>query len=105
MEHWNKKVAANRGKAWRNSLFSGRLNAAQNPSAVRLARIKRCLSQTEVAKTLSLTYATYGAIESGKRPVKEDRAKKISDLLGLNFKKAFTIMGEGKYIANRNARS
>jgi len=101
MEHWNQKVAANRGKSWRNALLSGRLEAARNPSAIRLARIKKSLSQAEVAKSISLTYATYGAIESGRRPVKEDRAKKISDILGLNFKRAFTIMGEGKYVARK----
>jgi len=104
MDHWNQKVAANRGKSWRNALISGRLTAAQNPSAIRIARVKKYLSQSEVATSLSLTYATYGAIESGKRAVKEERAKKISDLLGLSFKKAFVTMGEGKFIAGREKK-
>lgn len=101
MEHWNQKVAANRGKSWRNSLLSGRLEANLRPSAIRLARIKKTLSQSDVAKSLSLTYATYGAIETGKRTVKEERARKISELLGLNFKKAFTSIGEGKFVASK----
>lgn len=102
MEHWNQRVAANRGKAWKEKLLAGRFEAARNPTAIRLARVKKLLSQTELAKTLNITYATYGAIEAGKRPAKEDRAKKIAQLLGLSLKSAFTSMGEGKFLARKD---
>lgn len=101
MEHWNQKVAANRGKAWKEKLLAGRFEAARNPTTIRLARVKKLLSQTEVAKTLEMTYATYGAIESGRRPVKEDRAKRIAQLLGVGLKSAFTSLGEGKFLAKK----
>lgn len=102
MEHWNQKVAANRGKKWRSALLSGRLEASARPSAIRIARINQTKSQTDVADKLGLTYATYGAIESGRRQVKEDRAKQIVELLGLTMKKAFTSLKGGKFIARKD---
>ena len=101
MEHWNQKVAANRGKSWRSALLSGRLEASRNPTVIRLARIKADKTQTDVANSIELTYATYGAIESGRRPVKEDRARKIAEILGLNFKRAFAAHDSGKYLARK----
>ena len=99
--HWNQKVAANRGKTWRTNILSGRLKAARNPTHIRLARIKQSKSQGNVAENIGLTYATYGAIESGRRQVKEDRAKAISELLNLKFTKAFTKVEDGKFVARK----
>ena len=99
--HWNQKVAANRGKSWRSNILSGRLEASRNPSFIRLARIKQAKSQGELAKAIQLTYATYGAIESGHRKVREDRAKAIADLLGLKMNRAFVKVEGGKFIARK----
>lgn len=101
MEHWNQKVAANRGKSWKKALLSGRLDASRNPTKIRLARVKKSLSQTDVATSLGLTYATYGSIETGKRPVQEERAAQISELLGLKVSIAFAPYKEGKLIARK----
>jgi len=101
MEHWNQKVSANRGKTWKSKLLSGRLEVQMNPTKLRLARIKKGLTQTDVAKTLGLTYATYGAIEAGRRAVKNDRANKITGLLGVALKHAFTENKAGKLVAKK----
>lgn len=103
MEHWNQKVAANRGESWRSALLTGRLEASMNPTKIRLERIKQKKSQTDIAKKLGLTYATYGAIEGGRRQVREERAKEIAELLGLKFKSAFATMEDGKFIARKEA--
>lgn len=79
--------------------MTGRLNAITNPTQIRLARIKKGLTQTDVAKEIGLTYATYGAIEAGRRKMKEERAKRISDLLGLNIRRAFVTLDSGKLVA------
>lgn len=103
MEHWNRKVAASRGKNWKSSILSGRLDASRNPTSIRLARIKKALSQTEVADSLGLTYATYGAIESGRRKVKLERAKRIAELLGMSLKNSFAGAGNDKYLARKDS--
>lgn len=101
MEHWNQKVAANRGEKWKSALLTGRLETSMNPTVLRIERIKQRKSQSDIAKKLGLTYATYGAIEGGRRQVKEDRAKEIADLLGLKLKRAFATMEDGKFLARK----
>jgi len=108
MEHWNQKVAAARGKKWRSSILAGRLEVSRNPTHLRLARVKQSKNQTDVAKELGLTYATYGAIENGHRPVTSERAKQISTYLGVPMKRAFENVRddnpkmEGKMIARKD---
>lgn len=104
MEHWNQKVAQNRGKDWKKKLLTGRLEAQKNPTKLKLARVKRGLSQGIVAQEIGVTYATYGAIENAHRPVTEERAKRIAQQLGVSFSNAFAeklVKGEPKYIAKR----
>lgn len=104
MEHWNQKVAQNRGKDWKKKLLTGRLQAQTNPTRLKLARVKKGLSQGSVAKEIGVTYATYGAIENAHRPVSEERAKKIAQQLGVSFSGAFLekiVKGDLKYIAKR----
>ncbi len=83
---WNAKVAKKRGSAWRSKLISGRLDAAINPTRLRLARIKKGVSQAEVAKTLGVPTSTYGSIERGHLTVAKKKAVKIAIIL----KKAMT---------------
>lgn len=108
MEHWNQRVAAARGKKWKSSILSGRLEVLRNPTHLRTARVKQSKNQTDVAKELGLTYATYGAIENGHRPVTQERAKQIAIYLGVSTKRAFepvkdkSLKMEGKLIARKD---
>ncbi len=98
MEHWNKKVAKNRGIEWNKKLVQGRLEARINPTIMRIFRVEKGLSQTKLASELGMTYATYGAIEAGKRAVKKEIADKISSVLvgPKGDRKIFKAVGDKK---------
>lgn len=98
MEHWNKKVARNRGEAWRKNLVSGRFKILNNPTTIRIKRMKKGLTQGAIASSLGLTYTTYGAIETGTRPVKQERAIAIAKQLKISLDKAFRQDGD-KFVA------
>lgn len=100
--HWNKKVAANRGSEWRQKLLAGRLDIQMNPSNIRLKRIKSNKTQIELAESVGISHATYGAIESGRRMVKADKAEKIAKALGIVLNKAFKAKTKNKFEAIRN---
>lgn len=103
MEHWNQKVSQNRGEKWKKSLIVGRLNAQKNPTNIRLARVKLGKTQGEMANLIGVTYSTYGAIESGSRLVRDDRATKIAEILKLSTTRAFQKAKlEGRYKAKRS---
>lgn len=80
--HHNVKVAQNRGENWRKNLIKGRMESALNPTALRLARIKKGLPQSEIAKQAGLSLSTYSSIEKGERAVNIERAKQIATALG-----------------------
>lgn len=74
-----------------------------NPSIIRLKRIKENCTQGEIAVATKMSPATYGAVESGQRMVKREKAEKISKALGLDLKKAFRVTMDNKYEVLRNA--
>jgi len=78
---WNSKVAKTRGKAWREKLVAGRLDAALHPSKLKLMRVQKGLSQDTIAKKLGVPLSTYGSIERGNLPVKSLTAVKLSSIL------------------------
>lgn len=84
---WHKKIAASRAnnKEWNKNLTKGRLQAALTPSLLRLYRLEKRLTQEDIAKKLDVTESTYGSIELGKRMVKEETGREISNLLGKPF--------------------
>jgi len=87
--HWNQKVAKNRGLEWRKKLLFGRLDVQRNPTHLRLKRIKKNKTQIELASQIGMSYTTYGAVESGRRPVAKPKAERIAKVLGLSFEKVF----------------
>lgn len=91
---WNDKVSAKRGPEWKKKLVAGRLDAVSNPTNLRKLRAKKALSQTTVANDVSLSLATYGAIERGKRLVRREMANKIAKTL--RVKKADIFKQDGK---------
>lgn len=103
MPHWNQKVAKARGNDWNNKLMAGRLEARINPTLLRICRVKKGLTQTKLADELGLTYATYGAYESGNRPIKEKVADKISEILG--HAKLFQPIKNTKKVLARRANA
>lgn len=102
--HWNQKVAKSRGKEWNKKLMAGKLEARINPTNLRLSRVKKGLTQTNIADDLKVTYATYGAYENGKRAVKLSLANEISNKLNEDFKKLFTPHKKlkDKFVARRS---
>ena len=88
--HWNKKVSANRGLEWRKKLLAGRLDIQMNPTHLRLKRIKKNKTQMELAALSGMSNTTYGAVESGRRPVVKEKGEKIAKTLGLAFDTAFS---------------
>ena len=98
--HFNQKVAKNRGSSWKSKLITGKLDAMMNPTRLRLIRTKKGLSQDILASKLNIALSSYGAIERGIRPLKDDRAKKLSSILGKSKSYLFRKHGENKFIAN-----
>lgn len=94
----NRKVAKNRSETWKKKLLVGKLQAALNPTNIKMKRVEKGIPQTTMAKELSVSLATYGNIERGKIGVKFPLASFISQFLGLTLDKTFKKNGE-KYIA------
>jgi len=88
--HWNQKVANNRGLEWRKKLLTGRLDVQMNPSHLRLKRIKKNKTQMELAALSGMSNTTYGAVESGRRPIAKEKAERIAKALGISFDTAFS---------------
>jgi DNA-binding XRE family transcriptional regulator len=102
--HHNRKVAQNRGSKWKMSLKVGKMDAVLNPSTVAVIRVKKNLSQEDVARRLKITTNTYGSAERGKRPVKKDRAIAIAGILQLSVSQLFTALPKNKFIVRKYAR-
>lgn len=94
----NKKVAANRGDAWRTKLIKGKADAALHPSLIKLKRVEQGISQTKLAEELEVSLATYGAIERARISVKKAMANLIAQIFGTEVVKIFKKDGD-KYIA------
>jgi DNA-binding XRE family transcriptional regulator len=94
----NKKVAANRGEGWKAKLIKGKADAALHPTVIKMKRVEKGISQTVLANELSVSLATYGAIERSRVAVKKAMANLIASTLGLEISKIFKKDGE-KYIA------
>lgn len=86
---WHQKIATARGSSWHKNMLIGRREAVLNPSNVRLARLKKNVHQSAIAKHLDMSESTFGAIERAKRPVKAELAKQISSHLGMPIEKLF----------------
>lgn len=86
---WNSKVAKSRGNNWKQKLVEGKLDAALHPSKLRLLRVKKGISQGELAKKLGLPLSTYGSIERGKLAVKNPMAQKLSSTLKASVTQIF----------------
>ena len=97
--NWHKKIAANRGLKWRKNIALGRRDAQLNPSNIRLQRLKIGVQQEDIAKQLKISESTFGSIERGKRLVKLDVAKQISQRLKLPLNKLFKSKSKNKYVA------
>ncbi len=97
----NRKVAAIRGKEWREKLVRGKLDATLHPTHLKLKRVQKPLSQDFVATSVGLSLSTYGAIERGTRPVTKETAEKLSKLIGSPITTLFSQSSAGKLVATR----
>jgi DNA-binding XRE family transcriptional regulator len=98
---WNDKVSKKRGPEWKAKLVEGRLDAAINPSKIKMRRVKSRLSQSDVASEAELSLATYGAIERGRRMVKVKVADKLTKILRCKKEDLFKTLPKGKFIAKK----
>lgn len=94
--HHNVKVAENRGDSWKQNLRASRLDVQLNPTSLRLKRLKKKLTQADIASTLDVSLSTYTAIERGKRTLKIEQAKKIAEILSASFSNLFSKEIEGR---------
>lgn len=101
----HQKIAANRGTKWRKNVVAGRLDAALNPSYMRISRLQKKLGQSDVAEKLGLSDSGYAAIERGKQPVKKPRALSIAKILRVDMNKLFVSSGKGKFVASIKRQS
>jgi transcriptional regulator with XRE-family HTH domain len=88
----NKTVAAVRGDNWKSNLVKGRLQAQIYPSALKLIRVKKSISQHAIATACEISVSTLGGIERGSRPVRPIVAKKIANLLGIPSSRIFKLI-------------
>jgi DNA-binding XRE family transcriptional regulator len=95
----NEKVAKRRSVEWKKKLAAGKLEARIHPTQLRVKRVSKYFSQSDIATKVNLSIATYGAIERGFRVVKPDTAKIIAELLGASTKVLFKTNKLGKLIA------
>ena len=91
----NRKIAKRRGKTWRNKLVKGKREAKLKPSNLYLLRTEQGFSQSDIANSLGISLATYGAIERGKRPAKLGIMKELSDKFEASYKDLFTLSKTG----------
>lgn len=97
----NQKVTKARGETWTLNLIKGRLDAMLKPTALRVLRVRKNISQGIVANRIGVTLSTYGGIERGLRPVKEEKAKVISNFFKEPMSSLFKDHSFKKVIAIR----
>lgn len=97
----NRMVAQNRGKAWKTKLVAGKLDVQLHPTALRVKRVDKAISQDDLAALIGVSLSTYGGIERGKRSVRHETAKRLSEALGLSLSLLFSKTDAGKYLASR----
>ena len=85
----NRTVAALRGDSWRANLVRGKMEAQFYPSAIKIMRVKKLMSQYEMSQLLDISIASFGGIERGTRPAKRVVAEKIASILGDKLNKFF----------------
>lgn len=91
-----------RSKTWTENALKGRIEARLNPTRLRLLRDQAFILQETVSKELKITEPTYGAIETGRRPVGENRAKAIAKFFNKDMDFLFSkIPRKAKYVAIR----
>lgn len=75
-----------------------RIQYARKPNKIQALRIKKDITQIEVATDLGLSRIYYGNIEKGLRTANEKLAKRIAELLGVKLSEIFKVNGDKKYI-------
>lgn len=99
--HGNKTVAKTRGTAWKANLVAGKLDAQLNPTALKLRRVNKSISQDALAELIGVSLSTYGGIERGKRSVRPETAKKLAEALSASTQQLFQKNDAGKLVASR----
>lgn len=96
----NRKVVEARGDSWRKKVVQGKYDAKTNPSVLCQQRVKKGLTQTELANEIEVSLSSYGAIERGARPVKGLIAFAIAKKLRMNTDELFDAEDK-KFIAKK----
>ncbi len=95
----NIQVAKNRGSEWSKNLIKGKLEAQLYPTVLKTIRIKKAVSQADLAKLLKVSLATFGSIERGKRSASAKVASEIIKKLGGNINQYFKPTKSGRFLA------
>lgn len=97
----NRVVAQNRGKTWKAKLVTGKLDSQLNPTALKLRRVTKAISQDSLAELIGVSLSTYGGIERGKRTVRPETAKQLAEALSASVSQLFHKSDAGKLVASR----
>ncbi len=81
----NRLVAQVRGQSWKQALLKGKLQSQQSPTALKLLRVEKGVSQTVLAKEIQMSLASYGNIERGRIGVKRHLALYLADYFSVSI--------------------
>lgn len=98
---WNKDIAASRGTEWKKKLSEGKLDSQLHPTALKIVRVSKGMSQEDAARKFKLSISTYGGIERGLRSANKAVAEVIAKSFNKQTKNLFELKSENKYIATR----
>lgn len=99
--NWHQKIAANRGERWKSRVVAGRREAILKPSALKLARLEKNLSQEPVAKHISMSKSVFGSVERGRRAVSPELARRIALFLDKRMQDLFVADSKGHFLAKQ----
>ena len=83
----NRKVAENRGEAWRQKLKNARLS--ENDTLLKRKRIEKNISQRDMEKVLPITQSSYSKIEKRSIDATPKVAQKIARRIGVRVSDVF----------------
>jgi len=98
--HHNRKIANLRGDSWKEALRLKKLEADLSPSALRIYRVTRGLSQRDIQQHMGInTVAIYARIERQDVTTTKERAGKISQILKKPVNVLFLEVEKNKFLA------
>ena len=98
---WHKKIAKNR-QNWKTKMMQGKIEHATHPTILRMKRLSKGLSQSDMANKLGIKATTYGYYERAHIAVNKNMAEKIASILSMKVNELFVPnKNKKKYLAKK----